>query len=184
MSEALELIRGCEKSGVKVSVSGQNLKIDAPVNLPNSVKDALRRHKADIIRTLTQRPPTIVGRLNTMISAGASFDVSADGFQIFGAENLTETEKQFLTVNQPFVLCTLQQALLMKYLPIDLIPDFIFEIKERAAIAEDGADLTDTPFEIVRDITREWFADLLLQNASQSYALSAQDFSLFPLKSM
>ena len=102
-----------------------------------------------------------VERLNAMIAAGASFDVSADGFQIFSAENLTETEKQFLTVNQPFVLCTLQQALLMKYLPIDLIPDFIFEVKERAAIAEDGADSTDTPFEIVRDVTKEGFADLL-----------------------
>ncbi len=46
------------------------------------------------------------------------------------------------------VLCTLQQSLLMKYLPLDLIPDFIFEVKERAAIVEDGADSTNTPFEI------------------------------------
>jgi len=100
-------------------------------------------------------------RLNAMIAAGASFNVSIDDFQICGAENLTETEKQFLTVNKPLVLCTLQQSLLMKYLPIDLIPDFIFEVKERTAIVEDGADSTDTPFEIVRDVTREWFADLL-----------------------
>jgi len=162
MSEALELIRDCEKSGVKVSVSGQNLKIDAPVNLPNSVKDALRRHKADIIRTLTQRPPTIVGRLNTMISAGASFDVSADDFQIFGADNSTETEKQFLTVNKPLVLCTLQQSLLMKYLPLDSIPDYLFEVKERIAVLTDGGEPSpELYFETVRDVTKEWFADVL-----------------------
>ena len=100
-------------------------------------------------------------RLNAMIAAGASFNVSIDDFQICGAGNLSEAKKEFLTVNKIFVLCTLQQAILIKYLPLDLIPDFIFEVKERAAIVEDGADSTDTPFEIVRDVTREWFADLL-----------------------
>ncbi len=113
------------------------------------------------VDTLNFEVVNFVERLNATISAGASFDVATDDFQIVGADYLTNPQKHFLTANKEPVLCVLQQALLMKYLPIDLIPDFIFEVKERAAIVEDGTDSTDTPFEIVRDVTREWFADLL-----------------------
>ncbi len=131
------------------------------VSLMNQFSLEVKTNPATVEVLPGRQSVSFTERLNAMIAAGASFDVATDDFQIFGAENLTETEKQFLTVNQPFVLCTLQQALLMKYLPIDLIPDFIFEVKERAAIVEDGADSTDTPFEIVRDVTKEWFADVL-----------------------
>jgi len=113
------------------------------------------------VATLNFEVVNFVERLNAMIAAGASFDVSADGFQVVGADYLTNPQKHFLTANKEPVLCVLQQSLLMKYLPFDLIPDFIFEVKERTAIAEDGADSTDTPFEIVRDVIKEWFADLL-----------------------
>ncbi len=162
MNAVSDLMRNCEKSGVKISVSGQKLKIDAPTSLPDSLKDALRRHKADIIRTLTQRPePALHERLNAMIAAGASFDVGTSDFQVFGGDCLSGAEKDFLTVNKIFVLCILQQVLLMKYLPENLIPDFIFEVRERAAILADGAGSTEHPFEIVRDVAGEWFADLL-----------------------
>ena len=113
------------------------------------------------VATLNFEVVNFVERLNAMIAAGASFDVSADSFQVVGADYLTNPQKHFLTANKEPVLCVLQQSLLMKYLPIDLIPDFIFEVKERAAIAADGAESTDTPFEIVCDVTKEWFADLL-----------------------
>ncbi len=113
------------------------------------------------VATLNFEVVDFVERLNATISAGASFDVATDDFQIVGADYLTNLQKHFLTASKEPVLCVLQQSLLMKYLPLDLIPDFIFEVKERAAFAEDGADSTDTPFEIVRDVIKEWFADLL-----------------------
>jgi hypothetical protein len=162
MNAALELVSNCERLGVKISVKGQKLKIDAPINLPDSVKEALRQHKADIIRTLTKHSErTLRERLNRMIGRGAAFDVGTDDFQISSADYLTEAERSFLTVNKIYVLCTLQQSLLMKYLPENLIHDFIFEVKERAAVLADGADSIEMPFEIVRDVTSEWFADLL-----------------------
>ena len=94
--------------------------------------------------------------------ARAVFNVSTDDFQVCGADDLTQTEKDFLTINKIYILCLLQQELLMKYLPLNLIPDYIFEVQERAAIqAFDDAPFTETPFEIVRNVTKEWFADLL-----------------------
>ncbi len=62
-----------------------------------------------------------------MIVAGASFDVGTDDFQVCGADDLTQARKDFLTINKIYILCALQQELLMKYLPLDLIPDYIFE---------------------------------------------------------
>ncbi len=161
MSVALELIRDCEQSGVKVSVNGQKLKIDAPTNLPDSMKDALRQYKAEIIRTLTQRSePTLRERLNAMIASGASFDVGVFGFQVVGAGHLSEAAKHYLVANKEQILCVQQQALLQKHLSPVLFPDFIFEVKERAAILSDGANF-EPKFETVRDVTREWFAYLL-----------------------
>jgi hypothetical protein len=163
MSEVLELIRNCEKAGVKMSVSGHNLKIDAPANLPDSVKNGLRRHKAGIIRTLAQNPSANISwteRLNRMITPGASFDVGADDFQTCGAECLTDSEKQFLATNKSAVLCTLQQALLMKYLSLGDLRMFKDEINERTAILNDGEE-TAPPFEVVAEVAREWFGDVL-----------------------
>ncbi len=108
------------------------------------------------------RTVNLTERLNAMIAAGASFNVSTDAFQVCGADDLTQAGEDFLTINKIYILCTLQQALLMKYLPLDLIPDYIFEVRERAAIqAFDDDTLSDPPFEIVRDVTKEWFADVL-----------------------
>ncbi len=92
-------------------------------------------------------------RLNAMIAAGASFNVSIDDFQICGAGNLSEAEKEFLTVNKISVLCTLQQGLLVKHLfsqKPELRQTFVTKVEER------GAD-----FEAVREITAKWFARLL-----------------------
>ncbi len=163
MSGVLELIRKCEKSGVKMSISGHNLKVDAPANLPDSVKDALRRHKADIIRTLTQKPSaniSLTQRLNRMIAAGASFDVDTDDFHVVGAESLTNAEKEFLETNKPAILCTLQQCALKKYLSLSDLQMFIYQFKERAAVISCGETLEPT-FEIISTATGEWFADLL-----------------------
>jgi len=161
MSAVLELMRNCEKSGVKISISGQKLKIDAPVDLPDSTKEALRQHKAEIIRALTQQQePTLQERLNRLIAAGASFDVAADDFQIVGADCLTGSEKQFLVTNKSAVLCTLQQSALQKYLSLSDLQMFTYEFKERAAVISDGETLEPT-FEIISTATGEWFADLL-----------------------
>jgi len=103
---------------------------------------------------------SLTERLNRMIAAGASFDVGANDFQMCGAECLTDSEKQFLAANKPAVLCTLQQALLMKYLSLDDLRMFKDEINERTAILSDGANISP-PFEIVAEVSREWFADLL-----------------------
>ena len=103
---------------------------------------------------------SLTERLNLMIASGASFDVSKDDFQVVSVDSLTETERQFLAVNKIPVLCTLQQSLLMKYLPLDYIPRLTDEINERTAILSDG-EAGEPPFEIVRDVTEEWFADLL-----------------------
>jgi len=131
------------------------------VSLMNQFSLEVKTNPATVEVLPGRQSVSFTERLNAMIAEGVSFDVSADSFQVVGADYLTNPQKHFLTANKESVMCVLQQSLLMKYLPIDLIPDFIFEVKERAAIVEDGADSTDTPFEIVRDVTREWFADLL-----------------------
>lgn len=88
-----------------------------------------------------------------MVAAGASFDVSADDFQIFGADNLQDAEKEFLRINKPEILCTLQQGLLVKYLFFqkpEIRETFVSKIKERGAT-----------FEAVNEITAKWFTRLL-----------------------
>jgi len=101
-------------------------------------------------------------RLNAMVAAGASSDVGTDDFQVFGADCLTGSEKQFLVTNKSAVLCILQQAALKKYLSLDDLQMFTYEVKERAATVSDGETLEPT-FEIVSTITGEWFADLLAE---------------------
>lgn len=159
MSAVLELIQTCEKSGVKISVNGEKLKIDAPVNFPDSIKDDLRRHKADLIEILTRkvstetRSETLTESLNRMIAAGASFEASTDDFQIHGANKLSESQKRFLEINKLPVLCTLQQMLLVKYLfaqKPNVRQQFVSEVNRQGA-----------SFEVVRRITFEWFARLL-----------------------
>ncbi len=96
---------------------------------------------------------SLTERLNAMIAAGTSFDVSIDGFQTCGADNLSEAEKEFLIVNKIAVLCTLQHGLLVKHLfsqKPELRQTFVTKVEER------GAD-----YEVVREITAQWFARLL-----------------------
>ncbi len=160
MSAVLELMRACKKSGVKISVNGQKLKIDAPTGLPNSIKEDLRRHKTDIIEILTRKvspetleSETLTQTLNRMIAAGASFETSIDDFQISGADKLSESDKQFLTVNRLPILCTLQQGALVKYLfsqKPDTRQKFVSEVNRQGA-----------SFEAVCEITAEWFGRLL-----------------------
>ncbi len=124
--------------------------------------------------TETKQDVSLTGSLNRMIAAGASFDVGMDNFQIFGADYLTEAEKGYLEVNKIYVLCTLQQSLLVKHLfshSPEKFEDFSFEILEREAINFENclnSTLTkadETPFEIyfeaVKGVTKKWFADLL-----------------------
>ena len=101
--------------------------------------------------------PTLTTRLNAMIAAGVSFEVAADDFQAFGA---SERETVFLRENRRAILCTLHQSLLMKYLPLDYIARFKDEINERTAILSDGGT-NEPPFEIVAEVAREWFIDVL-----------------------
>jgi hypothetical protein len=101
--------------------------------------------------------------LNRFIADGITFDVSADDFQtIDPAERLKASDKEFLKLNGAAILCTLQQALLMKQLSLDDLQMFKDEINERTAILSDGAKISP-PFEIIAEFSREWFADLLLK---------------------
>lgn len=95
-----------------------------------------------------------------MIAAGASFDVGTNDFQTFGLDGLGKAERDFLIANKDAVLCTLQQSLLVKYLPVDYIIRFTNEINERTAILSDGTGI-QPPFEIVADVSREWFSDVV-----------------------
>lgn len=138
-----------------VEYHGETVSSNRLLNIPPDVRQT-------IAPQVKQKPEcgNLVERINAAIAAGVSFDVGKDDFQITGAGCLTEPERKFYQVNKLPLLCTLQQSLLMKYLPTENIPDYIFEVKERAAILEfDGG--TDTPFKIVRVVTAEWFNDVL-----------------------
>ncbi len=106
------------------------------------------------------QPATLTERLNSMIAVGTSFDISADDFQVTGAEFLSSAETAFFYANKSEVLCTLQQSALMKYLSPSDLQMFVDEVKERAAILSDGKS-GEPPFEILNEIVREWFADML-----------------------
>jgi hypothetical protein len=96
---------------------------------------------------------------------GSSFDVDTNDFQVCIADYLSEPERDFLGVNKIYVLCTLQQSALKKYLSLPDLQMFIYEVKERAAVVSDGETL-EPPFEIVCYVTGEWFADLLDEMSS------------------
>ena len=124
---------------------------------------AVAEHATKIVRQMPVES-SFVERLNLMIYAGASFDVSVDDFEIVGAENLTDAEKDFLPAHKPEILCTLQQCLLKKYLsPFDL-EMFIDEVRERSAIISNGETL-EPPLEVLNEIVRDWFADTLEEMA-------------------
>ncbi len=167
MSEVLELMRTCEKSGVKIAVNGQKLKIDAPIDLPDSMKDALRRHKADILRILTYDVQTpLLERLNRMIADGIKFEISADGFQTIDPANALKTsDREFLKLNAATFLCELQQSFLMKHLfsrSPEQFEDFACAIAEREAIMTgDGRESFPTHCEAVKDVSKNWFTELL-----------------------
>jgi hypothetical protein len=120
-------------------------------------------------RTVSQpfQPATSISqKLDSMIEAGAAFDVAEDNFEIVGGDNLTEGQKQYLVDNEKEVLCTLHQRLLMKHWfshSPELIEDFAFDIYKRVAImAEGNGFYTDEIyFEAVRETSRKWFSSLL-----------------------
>jgi len=167
MSEILELMRTCGKSGVKIAVNGQKLKIDAPTDLPDSIKDALRRHKANILRILTNNAqPPLSERLHRMIAVGVSFDVSANDFQtIDGGQILKTSDKEFLKLNAAAILCTLQYSLLVKHLfshAPEQLEDFACAVAEREAIMiGDGRESFSIHCEAVKDVSKNWFIRLL-----------------------
>ncbi len=104
--------------------------------------------------------------LNRFIESGVTFDVSTDDFQIVdNAKILKTSDKQFLELNYSIILCQLQQSLLMKHLfshSPERFEDFAFEITEREAMLTktDEKDF-EIYFQIVKSVTRKWFADLL-----------------------
>ncbi len=100
---------------------------------------------------------TITNRLKRMVAGGVSFEVGGDDFEAIAA---TELERTFLLKNKTAILCTFHQWLLMKYLPFDSIACFKDEINERTAILSDGATI-EPPFEIVSEVSRRWFIDML-----------------------
>lgn len=156
--KALEIIRNCESVGVKVSVRGSNLRIDAPKGLPDSMKETLRQHKAEIIRALTEKP-TITERLNKMISEGANFEIEVNDFQAFGVGNL---ERDFLNEQRKEVLCLLQQSFLQKHLfsqSPELLESFKMQVLERSAAVSDGE--SEIVFQAVCEVAAEWTEEIL-----------------------
>ena len=104
--------------------------------------------------------------LNKFISAGVTFDVSTDDFQIIdNAKILKTSDREFLELNYSIILCQLQQSLLMKHLfhhSPERLEVFAFEIREREAMLTktDEKDF-EIYFEVVKSTTRKWFAGLL-----------------------
>ena len=104
--------------------------------------------------------------LNGFIKAGVSFDVSAGDFQtVDPAQTLKQSDREFLKLNTPAILCQLQQSLLMKHLfshSPDKLEDFAFEITERESLLSITAKTTyETYFEAVKQTTGAWFKELL-----------------------
>ncbi len=107
--------------------------------------------------------------LNKFISAGVSFDVSADDFQaIDRANTLKASDREFLKLNGAVILCQLQQSLLVKHLfnhSPEQFEDFAFEIAERESLNTPLRITDKTRYEIyfqaLRLSTRRWFAELL-----------------------
>jgi hypothetical protein len=121
-----------------VGYSGESVGSNRLLSLSSGIRqtNAPKGKQSPKIGTLTEQ-------INEAIAAGVSFDVGKGDFQIVGEKYLTESERIFLQINKLPVLCTLQQSLLMKYLPKENIPAYIFEVKEGAAIqAFDDGKLT------------------------------------------
>ncbi len=113
-----------------------------------------------------QPEQSISRKLDAMIEAGASFDVTEDSFEVIGGEQLTETDRQYLTTNKMPVLCTLHQRLLMKHWFNDspeLLESFAFDIFERESILAEENELYtyETYYEAVSETSQKWFINLL-----------------------
>ncbi len=100
-----------------------------------------------------------------MIEESTNFDVGTDSFELCGSDHLQQLDGDFLILNKPVVLCTLQQSLLVKHLfngSPDKLEDFSFEIYEREAITcEDGEQSETIHCEAVKQVTNKWFTYLL-----------------------
>lgn len=104
--------------------------------------------------------------LNRLIENGVVFEVSADDFQTIDPSQILKTsDKEFLKLNYSDVLCTIQQALLVKHLfshSPEQFEDFASEISDRESLMSDS---NITAYELYRaavmDVTRIWFENLL-----------------------
>ncbi|MGI8495145.1 MAG: hypothetical protein ACR2L1_07510 [Pyrinomonadaceae bacterium] len=130
-----------------------NGEISRPIASNNqSAKDSFFESRA--IGQSFQPEQSISRKLDSMVEAGAAFDVAEYNFEVIGSKNLTESELQYLIANEKAVLCTLHQKLLMKYwfcYSADLLENFASDIYERESImAEENRVYSyDTYFEAV-----------------------------------
>ena len=104
--------------------------------------------------------------LNSFVESGIAFEVSFDEFQIIdSAQTLKQSDRDFIKLNTPAILCHLQQSLLMKHLfshAPDKLEDFAFEITERESLLSITAKTTyEIYVEAVKQTTRLWFKELL-----------------------
>lgn len=101
--------------------------------------------------------PTLITRLNAMIAAGVSFEISADNFEAFGT---SERENAFLRENKREILFTLQRGFLIEYFlkpSPELLKVFSNEVNERSAIMWDVEDdINDEP---LRETTAKWISE-------------------------
>jgi hypothetical protein len=143
------------------------MKTETEINPESFFEDILAAIEFNpLVETIQEaKPKTIVEQLNSMIARGVSFDVLVNRFDTVG-DRLDESEKHFLSINRDSILCTLQQALLMKYLfshSKDLFSDFAFEMAECESLIVEraGAEVEDSHFQSVFGVTQKWFSRLL-----------------------
>ena len=104
--------------------------------------------------------------INRHIAAGIKFEVSADDFRIIDAgEKLKTSDREFLKLNESYILCQLQQSLLMKHLFLhspNAFEDFAFEVMERESLLSLTAKTNyEIYVEAVKQTTKTWFQELL-----------------------
>ena len=166
------LVSELKANGLIFELSGQgSLRVQGKAT-KNQV-ETIRTHKTAIIEVLAKDFDNLrenkSGKfheiLNRLIEAGIKFEVSADNFRIIDAEQISNaSDKEFLKLNYPAILCELQQSLLVKHLfnnSPEYLEDFWFEVLERESIiSETFETIVEIYCDATTQTTRKWFDEL------------------------
>ena len=151
----------CLKTQLRITAESPNRLVSAVIR-----SDEFRHFPKNYDELADLKSEKLHAHLNRFIENGITFDVSADDFQIIDTGQFLKTsDKEFLQINNQEILCQLQQSLLMKHLfsiAPELFEDFACLIAERESIIAESGLLSDKiHFQVVRQTTERWFADLL-----------------------